>query len=48
MLMTKLKDAEVRRQYAERAIEHGWSRNVLHHHIETRLLEREGKGRHQL
>jgi predicted nuclease of restriction endonuclease-like (RecB) superfamily len=43
VLMTKLKDAEVRRQYAERAIEHGWSRNVLNIHVEARLLEREGK-----
>jgi predicted nuclease of restriction endonuclease-like (RecB) superfamily len=43
VLMTKLKDAEARRQYAERAIEHGWSRNVLNIHVEARLLEREGK-----
>ncbi len=28
--------------YAESAIQHGWSRNVLSIHIETRLLERSG------
>ena len=29
--------------YAAKAIEHGWSRNVLAHQIESRLLERQGK-----
>lgn len=29
--------------YARRAIEHGWSRNVLGLHIETQSLEREGR-----
>jgi len=43
VLLTKLKDPSVRVAYAQRAIEHGWSRNVLGIHIETRLLEREGK-----
>jgi predicted nuclease of restriction endonuclease-like (RecB) superfamily len=43
VLLTKLKDAEARRLYAERAIEHGWSRNVLAIHIEQRLIDREGK-----
>jgi len=43
VLLTKLKDPSVRVAYAQRAIEHGWSRNVLSIHIETRLLEREGK-----
>jgi len=42
-LLSKLKDAESRKRYAERAIQYGWSRNVLNIHIETRLLEREGK-----
>ena len=28
---------------AQRAVEHGWSRNVPGIHIESRLLEREGK-----
>jgi predicted nuclease of restriction endonuclease-like (RecB) superfamily len=43
VLLTKLKAAEQRLVYAQRAIEHGWSRNVLTIHIERRLLEREGK-----
>lgn len=42
VLLSKLKDPESRKRYAERAIEYGWSRNVLNIHIETRLLEREG------
>lgn len=41
-LMDKLKTTEARRWYATRAIEHGWSRNVLVHQIETRLLDRQG------
>jgi predicted nuclease of restriction endonuclease-like (RecB) superfamily len=43
VLLTRLKDPELRMAYAQRAIEHGWSRNVLNIHIETRRLEREGK-----
>ncbi len=43
VLLTKLKVQELRLAYARRAIEHGWSRNVLGIHIERRLLEREGK-----
>jgi predicted nuclease of restriction endonuclease-like (RecB) superfamily len=43
VLLTKLKTAEQRLAYAGRAIEHGWSRNVLAIQIERRLLEREGK-----
>lgn len=43
MLLTKLKTAEARLAYAQRAIDHGWSRNVLALHIEQRTLEREGK-----
>lgn len=41
-LMDKLKTTEERRWYASRAIEHGWSRNMLVHQIETRLLDRQG------
>jgi predicted nuclease of restriction endonuclease-like (RecB) superfamily len=33
----------MRLTYAQRAIQHGWSRNVLNIHLETRLLEREGQ-----
>jgi predicted nuclease of restriction endonuclease-like (RecB) superfamily len=43
VLLTKLKTPEQRLVYAQRAIEHGWSRNVLNIHIERRLLEREGQ-----
>ena len=43
VLLTRLKDPEWRLTYAQQAIEHGWSRNVLNIHIETQRLEREGK-----
>ena len=41
-LLDKLADAQSRRWYAAKAIEHNWSRNVLVMQIETRLLERSG------
>ena len=41
-LLDKLTDPEDRRWYAAKAIEHGWSRNVLVMQIETRLLQRSG------
>jgi predicted nuclease of restriction endonuclease-like (RecB) superfamily len=43
VLLTKLKAPEKRLAYAQAAIEHGWSRNVLTIHIETRRLERIGQ-----
>lgn len=43
VLLTKLKSPEKRLAYAQAAIEHGWSRNVLTIHIETRRLERSGQ-----
>ena len=43
VLLSKLKDSAVRLAYAARAVEHGWSRNVLTHQIEGRLLDREGR-----
>jgi predicted nuclease of restriction endonuclease-like (RecB) superfamily len=43
VLLTRLKQPEQRLAYARAAIEHGWSRNVLNMHIETKLLERTGK-----
>ena len=43
VLLSRLKIPEMRLAYAQRAIQYGWSRNVLNIHIETRLLEREGK-----
>lgn len=42
-LLDRLSDESVRRFYAERAIEHGWSRNVMVLQIESDLHEREGK-----
>lgn len=42
-LLDKLSNADTRRWYAAKAIEHNWSRNVLVMQIETRLLERSGK-----
>jgi len=43
VLLARLKQPEHRLAYAQAAIEHGWSRNVLNIHIETHLLERTGK-----
>jgi len=43
VLLSKQKDPEQRLAYARRAIEHGWSRNVLNIQIETSLLERTDK-----
>lgn len=43
VLLTRLKDPQQRLAYAQSALTHGWSRNVLNIHIETRLLERTGK-----
>jgi predicted nuclease of restriction endonuclease-like (RecB) superfamily len=41
-LLDKLPDPETRHWYADRAIQHNWSRNVLVMHIEMRLMERSG------
>jgi predicted nuclease of restriction endonuclease-like (RecB) superfamily len=42
-LMTKVKENNVREWYAKKALENGWSSNVLDHMIDLRLIEREGK-----
>jgi Uncharacterized conserved protein len=42
VLLTKLKGNVERLTYAELSRQHGWSRNVLVHQIESRLLERQG------
>ncbi len=42
-LLDRVKDKSTREWYLKSAIEHGWSRNVLVHHISTRLHERQGK-----
>jgi predicted nuclease of restriction endonuclease-like (RecB) superfamily len=43
VLLAKLKTPEQRLAYAQSAIKHNWSRNILVMQIETRLLERNGK-----
>jgi predicted nuclease of restriction endonuclease-like (RecB) superfamily len=43
VLLTRLKNPQQRLAYAQSAVTHGWSRNVLNIHIETRLLERTGQ-----
>ncbi|MDI3195753.1 PDDEXK nuclease domain-containing protein [Pseudarthrobacter sp. AL07] len=42
-LLEKLGDPKTRLWYAAAAVENGWSRNVLAHHIETKLHQRSGK-----
>jgi predicted nuclease of restriction endonuclease-like (RecB) superfamily len=42
-LVEAIKDNDDRLWYARQAIEHGWSRNVLAHQIDTGLLQRQGK-----
>lgn len=41
-LLDALKTSEERTWYARRAIEHGWSRNVLVHQIDSKLFARQG------
>jgi predicted nuclease of restriction endonuclease-like (RecB) superfamily len=43
VLMQKVKEVDARLWYARAALEHGWSRAVLTHQIETQLHRREGK-----
>ena len=43
VLLTKLKERDARPAYAARALEHGWSRAVLVHHIAASTVERTGK-----
>ncbi|MEA5455468.1 PDDEXK nuclease domain-containing protein [Sinomonas sp. JGH33] len=42
ILLTKFKDRPTRDWYAAKAVQHGWSRPVLEHHILTRLHTRTG------
>jgi len=42
VLLHKLESNAGRFWYAHKAVEHGWSRTVLTHHIETELHKREG------
>lgn len=41
-LLNKLKTQEQRLWYAQKAVEHGWSRNILEMQIETNLFGRQG------
>lgn len=43
VLLDRVKDTRTREWYARRAIEHGWSRNILVTQIETGLHKRAGK-----
>jgi predicted nuclease of restriction endonuclease-like (RecB) superfamily len=43
VLLEKVGDPERRAWYARQAVEHGWSRNVLVHQIESGLYERQGR-----
>jgi len=42
-LLEKLKEPVERQWYARQAVEHGWSRALLTHQIESRLHERQGR-----
>lgn len=42
-LLTRLKNHEEREWYAHMVVEKGWSRPVLEHQIESRLMQRTGK-----
>lgn len=42
-LLDKVKDPTERLWYVHQTIEYGWSRNVLIHHIETKLYQRQGQ-----
>lgn len=43
VLLDKLRTNDERMWYAQKAIENGWSRNVLSFQIEINLMERVGK-----
>jgi predicted nuclease of restriction endonuclease-like (RecB) superfamily len=43
VLLDKLKETDDRLWYAQKTIEHGWSRAVLVAQIETKLIGRQGK-----
>ncbi len=43
VLLDKVADSDERVWYARAAIQHGWSRSVLVHHIESALYRRQGK-----
>ncbi len=42
-IFQKLKTEKERLWYAQKTLEHGWSRPILEHQIDSKLIEREGK-----
>jgi len=46
VLLTKLKDRNLRLAYAQRTVTQGWSRSVLIMQLETKFIEREGSAVH--
>jgi len=42
LLLNSVKNASQREWYIRKSIEHGWSRSVLSHKIDTKLFERQG------
>lgn len=43
LLLDSVPDEAQRLWYARAAVEHGWSRNILKHQIETKLYDRQGR-----
>ncbi|MDR0767799.1 MAG: PDDEXK nuclease domain-containing protein [Methanosarcinales archaeon] len=43
ILLSKVKEKSLRELYAQKALEQGWSSNVLDHMIDLHFIEREGK-----
>jgi predicted nuclease of restriction endonuclease-like (RecB) superfamily len=43
VLLDRLDDAKTREFYIRKTLEHGWSRSVLTHQIDTKLHKRQGK-----
>ncbi|NOZ57061.1 MAG: DUF1016 domain-containing protein [Calditrichaeota bacterium] len=43
VLLSKVKDPNERLWYVRQTLQHGWSRNVLVHQIESRLFQRQGQ-----
>jgi predicted nuclease of restriction endonuclease-like (RecB) superfamily len=42
-IVSKCKDRDEALFYVKKTIEHGWSRSILEHYLESKLYEREGK-----
>jgi predicted nuclease of restriction endonuclease-like (RecB) superfamily len=42
-ILDKIKEKNIRVWYAQNTIKHGWSRNILEHHIDNELHRREGQ-----